>query len=110
MNTEDPCDDMWSCPHCGHREYPEVGMSFHTCPESIAAAKAENETFEHNYFGSRQRVRYTIIQVIECWDTDESFKSAQDSLIWGEPRSNQTQSDEVLGHSITQRIINKEKI
>ena len=103
-------DDMWTCPHCGHKEYPDVGMSFHHCPEGIAKSKAESDAFDKTYFGDRQKVRYTVLQVIECWDTDDSFKSAQDSLIWGNPRSDQRQSDEVLGYSIVQTIVKKENI
>lgn len=43
MNVGDCDDDMITCPHCGHKEYPEVGMgSLHYCEGMRQAAEAEN--------------------------------------------------------------------
>lgn len=42
MNLE--CDDdKWTCPHCGDRHYPEVGMSFCGCLGSYTGNRFDSD-------------------------------------------------------------------
>lgn len=36
-------DDKWTCPHCGERHYPEVGMSFCGCGGSYTGNRFDDD-------------------------------------------------------------------
>lgn len=87
-------EEMITCPHCGYREYPEVGFG-HICtsPNAMASSRAADEAFDRRFFGSRRVVRTAI--VIEHYDTDDCFQMALSSIHSRRPHSD---GDALLGY------------
>lgn len=64
MNLERD-DDKWTCPHCGERRYPEVGMSFCGCGGSYTGNRFDDD--EPSTVRSYSTGRATTVQTYSTY-------------------------------------------
>ena len=73
-------EDLITCQYCGHREYPEVGMSGHVCQGMRDASEASNLAFEKSWVGDGTRIKRRITIEYECYNTEASIDNIMSDI------------------------------